>query len=56
MRVKCDALGIECEDYSSDQVVDDIEGLYTGLSEHLVIRANNRFCLQGRGSGIPESG
>ncbi len=36
MRVKCDALGIDCEDYSNDQVVDDIEGLYTGISEHLV--------------------
>lgn len=36
MRVKCDALSIDCEDYSNDQVVDDIEGLYTGLAEHLV--------------------
>ena len=36
MRVKCDALGIDCADYSNDQVVDDIEGLYTGLAEHLV--------------------
>lgn len=36
MRVKCDSLGIDCEDYSNDQVVDDIEGLYTGLIEHLV--------------------
>jgi len=36
MRVKCDALGIECEDYSNDQVVEDIEGLYTGLTECLV--------------------
>jgi len=36
MRVKCDALGIECEDYSNDQVVEDIEGLYTGLQEILV--------------------
>ena len=36
MRVKCDALSIDCEDYSNDQVVDDIEGLYTGLIEYLV--------------------
>jgi PhoH-like ATPase len=36
MRVKCDALSIDCADYSNDQVVDDIEGLYTGLAEHLV--------------------
>ena len=36
MRVKCDALSLNCEDYSNDQVVDDIEGLYTGFSEHLV--------------------
>jgi len=36
MRVKCDALKIDCEDYSSDQVVEDIDGLYTGLQEVLV--------------------
>ena len=36
MRVKCDALGIECADYSSDQVIDDIDVLYTGIVEHLV--------------------
>ncbi len=36
MRVKCDALELECEDYSNDQVVDDIKGLYTGLAECLV--------------------
>lgn len=36
MRVKCDALGLACEDYSNDQVVEDIEGLYTGLVECLV--------------------
>ena len=36
MRVKCDALNIACEDYSNDQVVEDIEGLYTGLAECLV--------------------
>lgn len=36
MRVKCDALKINCEDYSSDQVVEDIDGLYTGLQEVLV--------------------
>lgn len=36
MRVKCDSLGIECEDYSNDQVVEDINTLYTGVSECLV--------------------
>ncbi len=36
MRVKCDALGIDCADYSSDQVIDDIEVLYAGITEHLV--------------------
>ncbi len=36
MRVKCDSLGIECEDYSNDQVVEDIDTLYTGVCDHLV--------------------
>ncbi len=36
MRVKCDSLGIECEDYSSDQVVENIDTLFTGVCEHLV--------------------
>lgn len=36
MRVKCDSLGIECEDYFNDQVVEDIDTLYTGVSECLV--------------------
>ena len=36
MRVKCDSLGIKCEDYSNDQVVEDIDTLYTGVTEHLV--------------------
>lgn len=36
MRVKCDSLGILCEDYNAEQVVEDISGLYTGTVEHLV--------------------
>ena len=36
MRVKCDSLGILCEDYNAEQVVEDISGLYTGTTEHLV--------------------
>jgi len=36
MRVKCDALGIPCEDYSVDQLVDNTEDIYTGLTRHLV--------------------
>lgn len=36
MRVKCDSLGIKSEDYSNDQVVEDIDTLYTGVVEHLV--------------------
>jgi len=36
MRVKCDALGIPCEDYSVDQLVDSTEDIYTGLTRHLV--------------------
>ncbi len=36
MRVKCDSLDLISEDYNAEQVVDDISGLYTGLTEHLV--------------------
>lgn len=36
MRVKCDSLGLECEDYSNDQVVEDIGVLYSGVRDHLV--------------------
>ena len=36
MRVKCDSLNIKCEDYSIDQVVEDIDTLYTGIQNHLV--------------------
>ena len=36
MRVKCDSLDILCEDYNAEQVVEDISGLYTGTTEHLV--------------------
>lgn len=36
MRVKCDSLGLECEDYNLEQVVDDVKGLYTGFITHLV--------------------
>ena len=36
MRVKCDSLGIMTEDYQAEQVVENLEGLYTGRAEHLV--------------------
>jgi len=36
MRVKCDAIGIPCEDYITGQVVKDVVSLYTGFSECLV--------------------
>jgi PhoH-like ATPase len=36
MRVKCDSLGLECEDYNIEQVVEDISGIYTGYKSHLV--------------------
>ena len=36
MRVKCYSLGVPCQDYNDDQVVENIETLYTGLQEHLV--------------------
>ena len=36
MRVKCDALGLLSEDYNIEQVVDQADGLFTGLTEYLV--------------------
>jgi PhoH-like ATPase len=36
MRVKCDAIGLPCEDYITGQVVKDVVSLYTGFSECLV--------------------
>ena len=36
MRVKCDALGILCEDYVDNQIVDHIDELYDGFSNLLV--------------------
>jgi PhoH-like ATPase len=36
MRVKCDSLGLLCEDYKMDQAVDTAEGLYDGMKQHLV--------------------
>ena len=36
MRVKCDSLGVLCEDFSSEKVVQDTSQLYTGFTLHLV--------------------
>jgi PhoH-like ATPase len=36
MRVKCDALGILCEGYVDNQVVDDLGDIYTGFVNQLV--------------------
>jgi len=36
LRVRCDALGIACEDYNVNQVVTDRSDLYTGITRHLV--------------------
>jgi len=36
LRVRCDALGIACEDYNVNQVVSDRSALYTGITRHLV--------------------
>ena len=36
MRVKCDALGMPCEDYRIERVVEDTSKLFTGLAKHLV--------------------
>lgn len=36
MRVKCDALNLLTEDYNVEQVVDQAEGLYKGVTEYLV--------------------
>jgi len=36
MRVKCNALGLETEDYNVEQVVEEAEGLYSGFNKMLV--------------------
>ena len=36
MRVKADALGIKAEDYTTNQIVERAEEVYTGFSQHLV--------------------
>ena len=36
MRVKCDALGLLCEDYRTEQVVKDRTEIFTGFSTHLI--------------------
>ena len=36
MRVICDSLGLECEDYVQSQMVQSPDGLYSGFSEVLV--------------------
>tara|TARA_Y100000034_G_scaffold132839_1_gene196804 strand:+ start:2777 stop:4117 length:1341 start_codon:yes stop_codon:yes gene_type:complete len=36
MRVICDAIGLETEDYINNQVVKDTESIYTGFVSHLV--------------------
>ena len=36
MRVKCDSLGLQTEDYNAEQVVDTPAGLYTGFKEVLL--------------------
>jgi len=36
MRVKCDSLGLLCEDYNTNQVIKDTDQLYSGFKCHLV--------------------
>ena len=36
MRVKCDAVGLQCEDYQGNEVVKDPDAVYTGFVDHLV--------------------
>ena len=36
MRVKCDALGVESQDYKKEQIVDSVDALYSGFSEAIV--------------------
>tara|TARA_R110002020_G_scaffold29483_3_gene92913 strand:+ start:225 stop:1565 length:1341 start_codon:yes stop_codon:yes gene_type:complete len=36
MRVKCDSLGLDCQDYDIERAVEDVSGLYTGYMTHLV--------------------
>ena len=40
MRVKCDSLNIETEDYNLEQVVDNIDGLYSGI-RHILTNTGN---------------
>ena len=36
MRVKCDAIGLQAEDYNASQVIEDSNSLYSGFAKHLV--------------------
>jgi len=36
MRVICDSLSLECEDYIHSQAVEQVENVYSGFAEHLV--------------------
>ena len=36
MRVKCDAVGLLCEDYQSHEIVKDPDAVHTGFIDHLV--------------------
>jgi len=36
MRVKADALGIQAQDYTTNQIVQKVEEIYTGFTSHLV--------------------
>ena len=36
MRVICDSIGLETEDYTNNQIVKDSESIFTGCATHLV--------------------
>jgi len=36
MRVKCDSVGLETEDYTIGQIVEKVDEIYTGFTQHLV--------------------
>ena len=39
VRVKCDALGIKCEDFNKHRIVDKQEGLYAGVKRASISQA-----------------
>jgi len=56
MRVKCDSLGLQTEDYCAEQVVEKAEGLFSGFKEVLVDEQQIDYFYEGRDVFIPDEG